>query len=591
MQSALQPDLPFLTGLDAATAAAVRARLEPIAVAGGQVLFRQDDPADALYALVSGTIGIAMRDAVSGEERPVARVRPPETVGEMALLSGEPRSATATVLRDAFLLRLSKAAFDDLVARHPATMLYFARLLAGRLRTVSAHTPLAVAPLTFAVIGVTGDVDPAAFAARLAAALPGRAGCLAAWPDEADETWFHAFETAHDHVVYAAEAPGPGWPSLCLRRADHVLLLAAPGRPARGALDGRITMPVPGWTRQDLVVLQPRDAARPAPLDPTLAGLPVAMRLQARAGSTADLARVARLAGGRARALVLGGGGARGFAHLGVMRALDEAGLAVDFVGGTSMGAVTGASLAMGWSLPEIQAHTFAAFVESSPLNDYTLPLAALTRGAKVDRRLAQHFGEARIEDLWLPYFCVSSNLTTGAAMVHERGPLAPALRASIAIPGLLPPVLAEEGVLVDGGIMNNLPADLMAARGRGAVLAVDVASDLALDTMPRRSLRSRLLRRVLGVPCAMPGIAQILLRSATLSSDASAAMARDRATAVLCPPLAGIDLRAWRSYAAVAEIGYRHARARIEAGALDAWAAGVAVAERDRSATAPVIG
>ncbi|ACL55207.1 patatin-like phospholipase family protein [Methylobacterium nodulans] len=577
VDGATHPEIPFLAPLDLATAAAVRERLEPIAVAGGQILFEQDAPADALYALVSGAIGISARDPASGEMRPVARVRPPETVGEMALLSGEPRSATATVLRDSYLLRLSKSAFDDLVECHPATMLYFARLLAARLRSVSSQQPLATAPMTFAVIGVTEGVEAAGFASAFAAALPGRSTALATWPEEADETWFHALETAHDQVVYAAEAPGSGWANLCLRRADHVLLLAAPRHPPRGALAGRIVMPVPGWTRQDLVVLNAQGATRPGPLDPAVTALPVALRLQARAGNAQDLARIARLAGGRARGLVLGGGGARGFAHLGVMRALAEAGLAVDLVAGTSMGAVTGASLAMGWDLEEIVAHTVAAFVESSPLNDYTLPITALTRGAKVDRRLALHFGDARIEDLWLPFFCVSSNLTTGAAMVHREGPLVPALRASIAIPGLLPPVLDAEGVLVDGGVMNNLPADLMAALGRGTVLAVDVASDLALDTMPRRSLRSRVLRRALGVPFAMPSIAQILLRAATVSSDASAAMARDRATAVLRPPLAGIDLRAWRSYAAVAEIGYRDARARLAEGALDAWAAGMA--------------
>ncbi|WP_018259726.1 patatin-like phospholipase family protein [Methylobacterium sp. WSM2598] len=569
------PEIPFLGPLDPVTAAAVRARLEPIAVPGGAVLFEQDAPADALYALVSGAIGISARDPLTGEARPVARVRPPETVGEMALLSGEPRSATATVLRDSALLRLSKRAFDDLVARHPATMLYFARLLASRLRSASACTPVATTPMTFAVIGVTEGVDVPAFARGFAAALPGRSALLTAWPDDADETWFHALETAQDQVVYAAEAPGSGWANLCLRRADHVLLLAAPGRRPGAAFSGRITMPMQGWTHQDLVVLNPADAQRPGPLDPALAALPVELRLQARAGNAADLARVARLAGGRARGLVLGGGGARGFAHLGVIRALTEAGHAVDLVAGTSMGAVVAASLAMGWDLEEIGAHTVAAFVASSPLNDYTLPITALTRGAKVDRRLAQHFGEARIEDLWLPYFCVSSNLTTGAAMIHRAGPLVTALRASIAVPGLLPPVLHPEGVLVDGGVMNNLPADLMAGLRRGTVLAVDVASDLALATMPERPFRSRLVRRALGVPFAMPGIAQILLRAATVSSDASAAMARGRATAFLQPPLAGIDLRAWRSYAAVAEIGYRHARAKLEEGALEGWAAG----------------
>ncbi|MGD6420552.1 patatin-like phospholipase family protein, partial [Xanthomonas citri pv. citri] len=127
------------------------------------------------------------------------------------------------------------------------------------------------------------------------------------------------------------------------------------------------------------------------------------------------------------------------------------------------MGAVVAASLAMGWSIERIRARTLDFFVGHNPLNDYTLPYHALTRGAKVDAGLAAWFGGARIEELWLPFLCVSSNLTTGSAMVHRSGDLPGALRASIAIPGLLPPVCTEEGVLVDGGMMNNLPADVMA--------------------------------------------------------------------------------------------------------------------------------
>ncbi|HEV7439472.1 MAG TPA: patatin-like phospholipase family protein, partial [Methylobacterium sp.] len=229
--------------------------------------------------------------------------------------------------------------------------------------------------------------------------------------------------------------------------------------------------------------------------------------------------------------------------------------------------------VAMGWSLGEIQDHILEAFVSSSPLNDYTLPVLSLTRGIKVDTRLRHHFGKVRIEDLWLPFLCVSANLTTGAAMIHTRGDLVGALRASIAIPGLLPPVIAEDGVLVDGGTMNNLPADLLADLERGRVLAVDVGSDLAFERMPMRSWRGRMIRRLLGAPEATPGIAQLLLRAATVSSDAQAAMARERAAVVLRPPLAGIDLRDWAAYASVAEIGYRHASQRIAADGLHPWA------------------
>ena len=564
--------VPFLDSLDPETAEAIRQRLEPVAIAGGRILFEEGEEADSLYVLVSGAIGIANHDPATGLIRRIARLRPPETVGEVALLSNGPRSATATVLRDSLLLRLSREAFDEIATRHPSAMLYFARLLADRLRSGTTR-PALYLPMTFAVIGVTPGVSAGRFGRTLATALGARTGCLPAWPENADETWFHAYETEHGRVVYAADDPVCAWTRLCLRRADHVLLLAAPGQPPFPALQGVDLGAPDGWRRCDLVIEQAADAEVPRAADPAIDALGVAMRHQVRAGRAADTERLGRLVSGRARGLVLGGGGARGFAHLGVLRALHEAGHAIDFVGGTSIGAVVAASVAMGWSLGEIQDHILEAFVSSSPLNDYTLPVLSLTRGIKVDTRLRHHFGKVRIEDLWLPFLCVSANLTTGAAMIHTRGDLVGALRASIAIPGLLPPVIAEDGVLVDGGTMNNLPADLLADLERGRVLAVDVGSDLAFERMPMRSWRGRMIRRLLGAPEATPGIAQLLLRAATVSSDAQAAMARERAAVVLRPPLAGIDLRDWAAYASVAEIGYRHASQRIAADGLHPWA------------------
>ena len=576
--------VPFLEGFDPRMAAVVGQQFDSIAVAGGRVLFEQGEEADALYTLVSGAVGLSVRDDRTRAVRRIARLHPPETFGETALLSDAPRSATATTLRDSHLFRLTREAFEQLVNCHPTTLLYFTRILADRLRTSAAAPNLGFEPTTFAVLAVTEGLSAHAFAERLRGALTEilrtHIGCLADWPDGADEAWFHTYETAHDRVVYAAHQIDCPWCRLCLRRADHVLLLAEPGRELRPGAAEFLAASMSEWVRTDLVVLQDADAMLPRALHPAVDALPAAMRIQVRRDNAADFCRCARLAGGTARGLVLGGGGARGFAHLGVLRALEAIGAPIDFVGGTSMGAIVAASLAMGWTLDDVHSRTVESFVGRNPLNDYTLPFLALTRGAKVDAGLADRFGAARIEDLWLPFFCMSSNLTTGAAFVHRRGALATALRASIAIPGLLPPVCADEGILVDGGMMNNLPADVMAGLERGPVLAVDVGSDLAFATAPERNWRGRVIRRFLGAPQATPGIAQLLLRAATVSGDAQTLMALGCATVVLKPSLAGVDLRAWSAYEAIAAIGYRHAREAIAEGRLQAWA-GISTVER----------
>ncbi|WP_425375075.1 patatin-like phospholipase family protein [Methylobacterium nonmethylotrophicum] len=546
----------------------------PVAVQGGQTVFAQDEAGDALYLLVSGAVGVSARDAAGVVTR-IARLRPPEVFGEMALLSGAPRAATVTALRDSQLLTLTRDAFEAVTAEHPRALLYFARMLADRLRAIYDGHLLHHGPRIFTILAVTEGPDPELFARRLAAAfdaiLPGETGCLTEWPEGADEAWFQAFEGRHARTIFAARGINAPPAPPRHRWGDHVLLLAEPGAPPRPGIGAQLEQVRSDWIRMDLVIRQSAGARRPKPPHPAMTAFPVAMRIHVRDGRQADLDRLARLVSGTARGLVLGGGGARGLAHLGVLRALDEVACPPDFVGGTSMGAIVAASLAMGWSTAEIQAQ-IERFFASNPINDYTLPFHALTRGAKVDAGLAARFGGVRIEDLWLPFFCVSSNLTTGNTMVHRSGDLATALRASIAIPGLLPPVLCDEGVLVDGGMMNNLPADIAAGLKRGPVLAIDVGTDRAFQTMPVRGWSTRLVRRLIGSPPAMPGLAPLLLRAATVSGDAQSLMAAASATAVLKPPLASIDLRAWSRFQEAAELGYRETRTSIAAGALARW-------------------
>ncbi|MFO1426098.1 MAG: patatin-like phospholipase family protein [Steroidobacteraceae bacterium] len=174
---------------------------------------------------------------------------------------------------------------------------------------------------------------------------------------------------------------------------------------------------------------------------------------------------------------------ARGFAHLGVIEALRERGVPIDMIGGTSIGAIMGAAAAHGWPGERMLEVFRRTFVDSNPLGDYTLPVVSLVSGRRVSQRLRAEFGEVAIEDLPLPFYCVSTNLTTGHAAVHRQGELWRWLRASVAIPGVLPPVMHGGEVFVDGATVNNLPVDIMREAGRGAVIGVDVGADRAFTT------------------------------------------------------------------------------------------------------------
>ena len=198
--------------------------------------------------------------------------------------------------------------------------------------------------------------------------------------------------------------------------------------------------------------------------------------LHVRADRPDDLQRVVRIISGRATGLVLGAGAARGFAHLGVYRAMVEAGIPVDWVGGSSIGAIMAAAVAHDWTPEHAIAVARQAFVEGKPFSDYTFPMVSLLSGSRMTKLLQQHL-EGELEDLPIPFFCVSSNLSTGALSIHERGPIWKAARASASLPGVLPPVVHEGQLAVDGAVLNSLPVDIMQGKLVGQVIAVDLTT------------------------------------------------------------------------------------------------------------------
>jgi NTE family protein len=309
-----------------------------------------------------------------------------------------------------------------------------------------------------------------------------------------------------------------------------------------------------------------QSAARrlPSPAMPWLTKFGVGLHCHVRSGCKSDMARLARYLIGRAVGIALSGGGARGCGHIGVIRALREAGLPIDLVGGTSMGAIIAAGIALEWDDIELRDRVHDAFVRSDPVSDYGFPFVSLTKGRKVARRLREHFGDARVEDLWRPYFAVASNLTTGRILVQREGVLWCALKASAAIPGLMPPHIEAGEVLVDGAVMNNLPADIMRGFRRGPVIGVDVARYQNLraigddeQTMSRRWLFPRDQRDA-------PDIVSLLLRSAMVTSDAQAKICRSQADLLLEPPLQDIDMRDWKAIDRAIDAGYHYAAEKL---------------------------
>jgi NTE family protein len=556
------PESPLFSGMDAATRAAFVNELEWFTLPGGVTLFEENEPSDAFYIVVAGCLGVIAKTS-GGADELINRVPSGETVGELGMLGGRPRAMTIVALRDTSLLRVSKPAFDHLAQLYPQAMLqlivqFFAYLLRPRRPGTALPTPK-----TMALIPLDETVRISIFAQALARQVAAQ-GLSAMVIDDGipdTEASYAAIVAAHGLVIYQGVARDTSWTRLCLRRADRILLVAdatqPPPRNPPPFLDATRRLHYRGL---DMVLLQSSGQRVPAPAAPWLDVCPVGFHCHIRAGDARDLARLARYLTGRAVGLVLSGGGARAYGHLGVVRALREARIPLDLLGGTSMGAIVAAGLAAGWDDAEVSARIRRAFVDSNPVNDYAIPLVALTRGRKVTKLLRDHFGDQRIEDLWLPCFSVSANLTTGRTELQRRGPLWRALRASVAIPGLLPPLVEGGEVLVDGAVMNNLPADVMCGMGRGPVIGVDVTRYQSLrggeDGAVVRSWR----RLLLGDDGRAPGIVSILLRAATVGSDAETLLSRAHTDLLFEPPLPDIAIRDWKSFDRAVEAGYRYA-------------------------------
>jgi NTE family protein len=562
---------------------------------GGTLLDRDGENDSALFLVVTGCLGVFVPDD-HDERRLVAHVPAGETVGEMSLISGKAKhSAQLVALRDTELLRISPKGFETLVSRYPRVMMNLMQLLVRRLHDTTRSISDGARPKTFAIIPLQEGLSEAPIAHRLVTALSEmglRAAVLDAGVADQSAEWFNTFEAAHDVILYRGDVPDSAWTHLCLRQADRIFLLAYANRPLPLAPLDMPAFKTRASGAPQLLLLHPGGINRGLPEHFSLRNGLFEAHHHVRAGRPGDIQRLARFISGRAIGLVLAGGGARGFAHIGIAKALMEAGVPFDHLGGTSMGAIIAAGLANEWSIEELTERMHAAFVATNPLSDFTLPLIALVRGKKVSTLLRDHFGEIRIGELPKPFFCVSSDLTTGRIHEHRSGLVWRALRASVSLPGILPPVSHHGHLLVDGGVMNNLPVDVMRARapGSGPIIACDITGELDLQVRDNRYGErpwwSLLCQRMRGTP----SIISILMRSGTVGSEAQRRVVRDLADYMFEPPLRKVGLRDWKKFDDAIAEGYDNARATIEKNGVprvDAGSEGPAVLLAHHSAAA----
>jgi NTE family protein len=534
------------------------------ALTGGETLFGEGDVADTLYLLRSGRLGVFRRDP--DDSRPpqfVGVIRPGEPVGEMAMLAGTAHTADVVALRDCEILALPRDAFFEAARTEPDLMVELSRLMMQRARDQRSGGG---EPSVFGFISARAR-PIRAFVERIAASIEA-AGFSCQVIDQSALSsateWFSRVEDTHDFVLYVAEQDEPAWAALCARQVDKVFvvgngLTAPPNRPMphSGVLDQR---------RTDLILLRDPRMARPANTAVWLDAIQPGRWFQAVDGDQADADRMGRVITGTAVGVVMSGGGARAYAHIGVLRALHEAGVPIDFVGGASMGAVIAAGPALGWTQEQLEERIRTAFVKSDPLSDIAFPMLAMVRARKVDRLLEEAYGDIDMADLVRPFFAVSTNLTSGKIEVHRRGLMRRAMRASIAIPGILPPIVIDGQVLVDGAVLKNLPAEVMRQMHGGPVIGVDMSETRGVDPALVEHPPSIWRLIATGAWRRGPPIVSILMRSATLTTDADLVSSRAATDLLIQPTPDGVDIRDWKGFDAGVAAGYRAAKDALAA-------------------------
>jgi predicted acylesterase/phospholipase RssA/CRP-like cAMP-binding protein len=562
-------------------------RLTRVRVRAGDTLFSQGESALSLYVILEGRLRLTVSHA-DGRREVISELVRGSCVGATALVAGCAHKTTARAVRDVELLELTREEFDAVAARHPHQIMRVAqRLLA--IESVPA-SPEKAPVSTLAVVPASADVRVDAFVRRLAERLSARRDVMALTSASAT-LWHHgssspvprdgAFgpqsagepEQRDALLVYEADPVVSSWTEWALCHADRVLVVADTtasvcGPVERDLLSNRQRLPA----HRDLILLHGNGNGIPTGTRRWLEHRHVDTHHHVCLDSDADVDRVARLVTGRGIGLLLSGGGARAFSHIGVIRAVQESGIPIDVVAGVSMGAVIGAQFALGWDPATMLKMNREGWIERKPLVDYTIPLMGLISGGRFTKMLAWMFGDTRIEDLRIPYFCTSASLSRAEPVVHWDGPLCRWLRASVSLPGIAPPLPDRGELLADGGLIANLPVDVMRVFFDGQIIASDAGVRARIEADPGHEdhpsawklLESRVnpFARAIGYPTLFDIMSRTVMLSATRAWEDT----RRDVDVYVHPAVEEYGLFEWDAIDRIVDEGYRATLAQIGA-------------------------
>lgn len=505
---------------------------EDVHVVAGAAIYSEGERAEAVYIVRSGRVDLEVNGTC------VRRLGRGDVFGEGEVLDGSARTASAIARRDSALMRIDRASImnvDDASFFRAIAIGLSERLAEVTPSITHSASTSASAEAIISVIAADPAAPTAVVGQHLVEMLQQHRTVIA--PGRVDRLGLERAESLGDLVLLVDDPSDREWSELCRRVADRTVVVTTD------------PVPAPGIPRGAHVVIV--DA------EPTVAQLtqwftevrPASRTLVRSAQMNADLAPLVDRLLNRSLGIAMGGGGARGLAHIGVMDVLTDAGIRVDRISGTSMGALIGACFASGLDPDQVDALCYDVMVRGNPMSDYTLPRTSVLRGRRLDTAIQTTFGDARIEALPLPFACVSVDLVSRQEVVHRSGPLADAVAASSRLPGFLPPFHHSlGGVHVDGALLNNLPVNTL-DRTEGPIIAIQVGGQESLTE-----------------EMAMDGLslAETIMRSLMMASDNANEEAIAQADVLIRPETSSAGLTEFHRIDAMREAGQRAAEAAL---------------------------
>lgn len=551
-------------------------------LAPGDLLFNQGDEADAAYLLIAGRLHLLARND-EGDVTLDLEIGRGEIVGEMGIIENAPRSAGAHAIRETTLAMISRESFEVLSAAYPTLLLRVFHTIIDRL--MHRHAPddrARVVGLAVTAPGLGADVldplveavEPFGSTLHLSARNLGRFVRNVEGPGgEARVAEFlHESDVAHDYVLLEGDSELTPWSISVAKQSDRYILLtsANPDAGERSRIRSHLAELTPTQRASAWIARLHSSEGRPRGSGAVLDDFEVAEVHNVRQRDPRHFARLGRLATGNGRGVVLGGGGAKGLAHIGALRALEEQGLHYDKVGGASMGSVIGAFAGQDRTPHDMLQASMADF--RMDVLDFTVPLVSLIKAKKLTRAVESQFSGWDIADLWRPFYAVSTNLTTAQLSIHRRGNLVTAIRASAAIPVVIPPVPINGELHVDGGVLDNVPVAAMAADNSiGTVIAIDVSppggpgaeDEYGLSVSGFEALRNRVSK---SRKSRHPDIGQTLMSSMLIGSSKAKTDSIELVDLYLDLDLSGVGLLKFEDHEMVVERGYAEALPAITA-------------------------